>query len=92
MMIDGVKINVPLIIESMHKKGWTVTETCANCGVTSKTLRSVLNGVKPRRLDALFRILDGLEISAEEALKNGGTPEKARLYVLSDRRGGPSVA
>jgi lambda repressor-like predicted transcriptional regulator len=88
----NASINVSKIVSAMRKKRWGMRETCANCGVNNKTLKNVLAGVQPKRIDALFRILDGLEISTEEALTNGGTSEKARLYVLPDRRRDPEVA
>jgi len=85
-------IKTAVVIEAMRKKHWTVTETCANCGVTSKTLRSVLMGKVPQRIDALFRILDGLELTAEEALTNASTSKKAGLYLVARGRGGPQIA
>jgi lambda repressor-like predicted transcriptional regulator len=88
----NASINVPMIVEAMRKKGWGIRDCCANCGVTGKTLKAILSGKVPKRIDALYRIMDGLEITAQEALANGGTPKTARLYVLPDRRRNPEVA
>jgi lambda repressor-like predicted transcriptional regulator len=90
--VMNASINVPMIVEAMRKKGWGIRDCCANCGVTGKTLKAILSGKVPKRIDALYRIMDGLEITAQEALANGGTPKTARLYVLPDRRRNPEVA
>jgi len=88
----NASVNVARIIEAMREKGWGVRDTCVNCGVNNKTLSSVLAGKVPKRLDALYRLLDGLEITTQEALINGGSSQKARLYVLSNRWRGKEIA
>jgi hypothetical protein len=72
----------------MKAKGWGVAATCVNVGVNNKTLATILNGKLPRRLDAFYRVIDGLNIPIQEALI-APTHQKAhgsRLYVLPDRR------
>lgn len=48
----NVTVNVPRIIQAMKAKGWGVKDTCANLGTNNKTLRKILNGQVPQRLDA----------------------------------------
>jgi len=88
----NASVNVPRIIEAMREKGWGVRDTCANCGVNNKTLSSVLAGKVPKRLDALYRLLAGLGITSQEALINGGSPKKARLRLVFNRRRGEEIA
>ena len=86
-------VNVARVIDAMRKKQWTIAETCANCGVTSKTLRTVLDGALPKRIDALYRILDGLELTTEEAvIVNAGAHRKKGTLLLLEGRRSPSVA
>ena len=85
-------VNVPRIVDAMREKGWGMRDTCANCGVNNKTLSAVLAGNVPKRLDALYRLLDGLGLTTQEALTNGGSSKKARVYILPDRRRGQEIA
>ena len=39
-----------------------------NGGINNKTLAKILDGKVPHRLDALYRLCDGLKISIQEAL------------------------
>ena len=92
-MIVNARINVPRIVEAMKAHGWGVVGTCVNCGVNNKTLAKVLRGDVPRRLDALYRLLDGLKIPIEEALIGGThkTAQRSRLHVVSGGRSGHTL-
>ena len=79
-------VNVPRILEGMKRQGWGVAATCANCGVNNNTLKHVLNGKVPKRLDAFYRILDGLKIPIGEAVIHGSTPKTARIHLLPGGR------
>ena len=80
-------VNVPRILQGMKKNGWGVAATCANVGVNNKTLSKILNGQVPSRLDAFYRVIDGLKIPIEEALSNHGTAHQTpRLTVLPGGR------
>lgn len=63
-----VRVNVPRILAEMARRNWTQAEACAVLGVNSRTLANVLKGNMPRRLDALFRILNGLNIPIEQGV------------------------
>jgi transcriptional regulator with XRE-family HTH domain len=82
----NARVNVPRILEGMKAKGWGVAATCVNCGVNNKTLAKILNGEVPRRLDAFYRLIDGLKIPIQEALI-GGVHKTARLHLVPIRRG-----
>lgn len=87
-------VNVPRVLQAMKAKGWGVAATCVNVGVNNKTLAKILNGEIPRRLDAFYRVIDGLSIPIQEALI-ATTSQKAqgsRLYVLPNRRRSDTVA
>ncbi len=92
-MIVNARINVPRIVEAMKEHGWGVVGTCVNCGVNNKTLAKVLRGDVPRRLDAFYRICDGLSIPIKEALLGGTHKAAARsqLRLVSDRRSADTV-
>lgn len=87
----NAKINAPIIVEAMRKKNWGVQMTCAMCGINHVTLGKILNGHFPKRIDAWYRLINGLELSEREALI-AGTHQTARLYLLPDRRRDPQVA
>src|SRR5262249_32974963 len=78
-------VNVPRILMAMKQNGWGVAATCVNVGVNNKTLAKILNGQIPRRLDAFYRVIDGLKIPIEEALI-GGAPKTTRLHLVSGGR------
>jgi transcriptional regulator with XRE-family HTH domain len=59
-------LNVGRIYAAMKAKGWGRKTTCVNCGMANETLNKILAGQIPRRIDALFRLCDGLEISMRE--------------------------
>jgi transcriptional regulator with XRE-family HTH domain len=67
----AAKPNVVRIIAAMNRAGWGVRDTCVNCGVNNKTLAKILKGEIPRRLDAFYRLCEGLKIPVQEALING---------------------
>jgi len=67
----AAKPNVVRIIAAMNRAGWGVRDTCVNCGLNNKTLSKILKGEMPRRLDALYRLCEGLKIPVQEALMNG---------------------
>jgi transcriptional regulator with XRE-family HTH domain len=78
----NASVNVPRILRGMKAKGWNVQACCAMAHVNNKTLRKILNGEVPKRLDALFRVLDGLEIPIEQAISNGAVPNR-ELRVIA---------
>jgi transcriptional regulator with XRE-family HTH domain len=59
-------LNVGRIYAAMKAKGWGRKNTCANCGMANETLNKILDGKIPRRIDTLFRLCDGLQISMRE--------------------------
>jgi hypothetical protein len=82
----NAQINVPRILAGMKANGWGVAATCVNVGVNNKTLAKILNGQIPRRLDAFYRVIDGLKIPIEEALISGSAHKAARLHVVPGGR------
>jgi lambda repressor-like predicted transcriptional regulator len=88
----NAQVNVPRILAGMKANGWGVAATCVNVGVNNKTLAKILDGKVPRRLDAFYRVIDGLKIPIEEALIGGSTHKAAQLHLVSDRRREPHVA
>jgi hypothetical protein len=79
----------------MKQNGWGVAKTCVNVGVNNKTLAKILDGKVPRRLDAFYRVIDGLKIPISEALINGGTykaTERPRLHLVSGGRQSNQIA
>ncbi len=92
-MAVNARVNVPRILEAMAAHGWGVVPTCVNCDVNNKTLARVLSGEIPRRLDAFYRICDGLSIPIKEALIGGTHQAEARprLHVVSSGRLGHTV-
>jgi transcriptional regulator with XRE-family HTH domain len=67
----AAKPNVVRILAAMSRQGWGVKDTCVNCGMNNKTLAKILKGEMPRRLDAFYRLCEGLKIPVQEALING---------------------
>src|SRR5262245_46922637 len=67
----AAKPNVVRIIAAMNRAGWGVRDTCVNCGMNNKTLAKILKGEMPHRLDAFYRLCEGLKIPIQEALING---------------------
>jgi transcriptional regulator with XRE-family HTH domain len=87
----NAQVNVARILQAMKKNGWGVAATCVNCGMNNKTLKHILEGKVPRRLDALYRLMDGLKIPIEEAIINGAH-QTAKLHLVSDRRRDSNIA
>ena len=87
-------VNVPRIIQGMKTRGWGVAATCVNVGVNNKTLAKILNGQLPRRLDAFYRVVDGLNIPIQEALiaPTHKTTQGPRLHMVSGGRLGHTFA
>jgi lambda repressor-like predicted transcriptional regulator len=84
----AAKPNIAQIVQAMRTRGWGVRDTCVNCGVNSKTLKKILGGEIPRRIDALYRVADGLGISIKEAVYNASTPktaERGRVLLFGRR-------
>ena len=81
-------VNVPRILQGMKARGWGVAATCVNVGVNNKTLGKILDGQVPRRLDAFYRVIDGLNIPIREALLGGTykTEKRPGLHVVSGGR------
>jgi hypothetical protein len=90
----NAQVNVPCILAGMKAKGWGVAVTCVNVGVNNKTLAKILDGKVPRRLDAFYRVIDGLKIPIQEALiaPTHKAAQGSRLYELPDRRRADQIA
>jgi len=88
----NAQVNVPRILEGMKKHGWGVAACCVNCRVNNKTLTKILNGQVPSRLDAFYRVLDGLKIPIGEAVIHGGTPKAAQIHLLPSGRRDSNIA
>jgi lambda repressor-like predicted transcriptional regulator len=82
----NAEVDVPRILEAMQKNGWGIAAACVNLGVNNKTLKKILNGQVPKRLDAFYRVIEGLEIPIQEALIHGSSHQTPRLTVLPGRR------
>jgi len=67
----AAKPNVVRIIAAMNRAGWGMRDTCVNCGINNKTLGKILKGEMPHRLDAFYRLCEGLKIPVQDALING---------------------
>jgi len=80
----NAQINVPRILEAMKAHKWGRVATCIHCGINNKTLAKVLSGTVPGRLDAFYRLLDGLNIPIEEALIGGShqAEKRPRFHVV----------
>jgi transcriptional regulator with XRE-family HTH domain len=88
----NAQVNVPRILQAMKKQGWGVAATAVNCGVNNKTLSKILNGQVPQRLDAFYRVIDGLKIPIEEAVIHASAPKAAELYLLPGGRRDSNLA
>jgi hypothetical protein len=88
----NAQVNVPRILQAMKRNGWGVAATCANVGVNNKTLAKILNGQIPQRLDAFYRLIDGLKIPIEEAVIHGGSHQTARLHLVPGGRRDTNIA
>ena len=84
----NAQVNVPRILEGMKRQGWGVAATCVNVGVNCKTLKKILEGKVPRRLDAFYRVCDGLKIPIREALVDGShqAEKRPRFHMVSGGR------
>lgn len=81
----AAKPNVVRIIAAMNRAGWGVHDTCVNCGMNNKTLAKILKGEMPRRLDAFYRLCEGLKIPIQEALVNKN-PSAPSLTLIEGRK------
>jgi transcriptional regulator with XRE-family HTH domain len=80
-------LNVGRIYAAMKAKGWGRKSTCINCGMANETLNKILTGQIPRRLDPLFRLCDGLEISMRELIVFPSAEPAGSIKPLEIRRG-----
>ena len=87
-------VNVPRILMAMKQNGWGVAATCVNVGVNNKTLAKILDGKVPRRLDAFYRVIDGLKIPIQEALiaPTHKAAQGSRLRLVSGGRQSDQIA
>jgi len=79
----------------MKRRDWGRHETCVRCRINNKTLAKILDGRIPRRIDALYRLVDGLQITMEEALGNAtayNQTQRPQLNVVPGGRRGQPVA
>ncbi len=87
-------VDVGLILQAIRDKGWAgVDEASAHCHVSEASFKKLLKGEIPR-LDALFRICDGLGISVKEVIVAPTRKEEkgSGRYVLPYRRAGEPLA
>lgn len=61
--LDGAKIQ-----EAMARRGWSWAWASTRLQVGEPTLRRAVRGEIPRRIDALWRILDGLGLAAQDVV------------------------
>ena len=90
----NVLVNVPRILQAMEAKQLKVIDACAVCGVNNKTLAKILRGEFPRRIDAFYRIVSGLQIPFQEAViaPTHKKAEGSRLYLLPGGRRSDTIA
>ena len=90
----NVTVNVARILQAMEAKQFKIVDACRVCGVNNKTLAKIRRGEMPRRIDAFYRVLNGLEIPFEEAViaPTHKTAQRSRLYVVPSRRKPDEVA
>ncbi len=90
----NVIVNVPRILQAMNAKGWGIHATAVNCGMNNKTVSRILDGKVPRRVDAIGRLVNGLNIPIQEALiaPTHKATQGPRLYVVPSRRKPNEVA
>ena len=69
----------------MSRQGWGVHDTCVNCSMNNKTLAKILKGEMPHRIDAFYRLCEGLKIPVEQALING-TSAQPNLTLIEGKR------
>jgi hypothetical protein len=82
------QINVGRFVEAMQSKQLNVVDACAICGVNNVTLAKIMRGEFPRRIDAFYRVVNGLGIPIKEALVAPAppVPQKHQLYAINGRR------
>jgi hypothetical protein len=85
-------INVARFIQAMEAKQLKVVDACAVCSVNNKTLAKILRGEFPRRIDAFYRVVNGLQIPIAEALVSAGTSQTPKLQLVHNRREPSQVA
>jgi hypothetical protein len=64
----NVTVNVARILQAMEAKQLKIVDVCAVCSVNNKTLAKILQGEVPRRIDAFYRVVNGLQIPFEEVV------------------------
>jgi transcriptional regulator with XRE-family HTH domain len=84
----NVSVNVARILQAMEAKQLKIVDVCRLCGVNNKTLAKILRGEVPRRIDALYRVLNGLQVSSQEVVVAPASKKAQgpRLYVVPSRR------
>lgn len=87
-----VTINVPRVLQAMHDRNWHIRETCSACHINSRTLQKVLAGEMPQRLDAWYRLCNGLGLRDEEVLRDAATHSLEKQSSVSSRRRPAEVA
>jgi hypothetical protein len=90
----NARVNVARILTAMAQNRWGIHATCIHCGINNKTLAKILRGEMPRRLDAFYRVIDGLKIPIQEALIGGTyqTEKRPGLRLVSGGRQPNQVA
>ena len=87
-------VDVGLVLQTIRDKGWAgLDEASAHCHVSEGSFKKLLKGEIPR-LDALFRICDGLGISVKEVIiaRTHKEEKRQRRHVLSHRWAADPVA
>jgi len=86
------KVNVGLILQTMQDRRLrSFDKAGAICGVAPDTIRAIVQtGELPKRIDALFRIAQGLDLRVEELIitDHAATRKKTAgtLELVSHRR------
>lgn len=77
-------VDVGLILQAIQNKGWRgIDEASAHCHVSENSFKKLIKGEIPR-LDAFFRICEGLNLSPKEVCvaptrKEGNRSIKAQV-------------
>ena len=75
-------VDVSVVLQSIRDHDWSgVAEAATHCHVATETLNKLLAGKVPR-LDALFRICNGLGLELREVI-----PNRAGTYQKENRPG-----
>ena len=83
-----ISVNAARVLRAMEAKQLKIVDACALCGVNNKTLAKILRGEIPRRIDALYRVVNGLQIPFQEVViaPTHKAATRSRLRLVPGRR------